>query len=421
MIVIKADLARPNLHRAGDPEVTTLSGPGRRVRTMRRAINSLRDETSRLEACEFAHRRRKPVPPRTHPAWLVVLGSLTLALATAAAVSEAGPNRPSVAPEILDAMPPPPPGLVPEAVTEPDNQPGVGVEAVTWAHDSGLEGDEPLPGGTPYHDYANLQNYLIVEVSDFPGAASAVASIQLNIGTFVVNLLAPAGGFLPGEVLKYDFNLSSCPSCWNNMNPDNWDSIVLSTTSGDGLHVKDIMMVHSSMTVIDATVDAWIDRYYGTKLDLSIDNAMKRLESVLEGRRTALFYASQDLGQAGAQKYVSVDTAWCSEFTSWALRQAGLGTPTGSIYVGTMETYFSGAGRYYTKAQVDAGAYMPQAGDYMSVNSRGHSVLFLGWSTPVGGVPTNTDRFYTIEGNNNNAVVLSERTWSTVDFVGRAE
>ena len=38
-----------------------------------------------------------------------------------------------------------------------------------------------------------------------------------------------------------------------------------------------------------------------------------------------------------------------------------------------------------------------------------------------GAVPKDTDRFYTIEGNNNNAVVLSERTWSTVDFVGRAE
>jgi hypothetical protein len=177
-------------------------------------------------------------------------------------------------------------------------------------------------------------------------------------------------------------------------------------------------MVHSSMTVLDVTVDAWLDRYYASKLDLSIDTAAKRFQSVLEGRRTALFYAAQDLGQTGGVKYVSEDTAWCSEFASWALRQTGLSTPPGSIYVGDMETYFKGAGRYYTKAQVESGAYKPTAGDYLSIYGREHSVLFVGWSTLVGSVPTNNDRFYTIEGNYNNAVVLSERWWSDVDFVG---
>jgi hypothetical protein len=356
---------------------------------------------------------------RNHASRLAMLGSLTLALASAVTVSEEGLNRPSIAPEILDEMPPPPPGFVPEALTESDNQPRTGVESATWAHDSGLEGDEPTPGGMPSHDYNNLQNYIILEISNV-GAASAVPSIQLHIGTFVVDLMSPAGGFVPADqVLKYDFNHSSCPPCWNGMKPDDWDSVLLSTTSRGELHVGKITMVHSGMTVIHAKIGARIDRYFGT--DLSVDTAMRRLANVLEGRRTALFYASQDLGQTGSQKYVSADTAWCSEFASWALRQAGLGTPTGNIYVGTMESYFIGTGRYYTKAQVDAGAYMPHPGDYMSVNSRGHSVLFIGWSTPVGNVPKDSDRFYTIEGNNNNAVVLSQRTWSNVDFIGRAD
>ena len=64
---------------------------------------------------------------------------------------------------------------------------------------------------------------------------------------------------------------------------------------------------------------------------------------------------------------------------------------------------------------------MPQAGDYISYNGGNHSVLFVGWISRAGSAPADGDTFLTIEGNVSKAVVTRERTWSNVEFVGRAQ
>jgi hypothetical protein len=121
-------------------------------------------------------------------------------------------------------------------------------------------------------------------------------------------------------------------------------------------------------------------------------------------------------------------TAWCSEFASWAIRQNGLSTPAGSIGTDDMEEWFRTHSRKFTKAEVEAGKYLPDEGDYIALwattnePTGSHSVLFRGWdSIATPGDPANGDTFKTIEGNTCNAVRIRTRNWSDVVFVGRAQ
>ncbi len=180
----------------------------------------------------------------------------------------------------------------------------------------------------------------------------------------------------------------------------------------------------SNERILDTDVNAWLDRYYGAVLDFSIGIATKRWDdaSAPGTRITPLYYAKQDIGQKVAIKYGGGDRARCSEFTSWAIRKTGLGTPEGSVNTGSMKDYFSPRGRYYTRAQVEAGAYQLREGDYMSISSGDHSVLFADWRSLTGSAPATGDTYRTVEGNICNSVRTRTRTWdNTVQFVGSAQ
>lgn len=281
-------------------------------------------------------------------------------------------------------------------------------------YSTGLEGDEP-------DDRGSLDNYLLLELGSHSNAGSMVSGIKLHIGGFTVLLAAPTSGFQPNQTLKYDFNNSSCPSCWDTMDPDDWDTIILENSSADGLQIKSVILIHSSETVLVSNPNAWLDSYYGRKLDFSLETGTTRWNQLFQNRATALYYASQDLGQTGARKYHDLDKAWCSEFASWAIRQTGLDTPEGDLSTNDLQTYFQDRGRYFDKSDCEAGNYSPQAGDYISYNGGQHSVLFVEWTSRAGAVPADGDKFLTIEGNVSNAVVTRERRWSSVEFVGRAQ
>lgn len=315
------------------------------------------------------------------------------------------------------------PGSGPDYVPPDHGKIGLGVAPPSAAsqsdvtyddYPSGLEGDEKS-------DACELDNYLVIELGSHANAGSTVAYLKLHLGDFTVYLMAPASGFAPNQILRYDFNKSSCPSCWNTMDADDWDTVILENGSGDGVQIERVEMVHSGMLALDSSPNAWLDRYYGSKMDFTLETGLTRWQQILETRVTALYYAAQDLGQTGAKKYVNVDTAWCSEFAAWAIRQNGLDTPTGSIGTTNLATYFIGKGRFYTKAQVEAGSYLPQSGDYFSINSGGHSVLFVGWQSTIGATPKDGDLYLTIEGNTCNAVRMKTRDWADVYFVGRAQ
>jgi len=295
-----------------------------------------------------------------------------------------------------------------------------GETGVLAEHRSGLEGDEA-------DDYCTLDNYLVLELGSHANAGSNVAGIELWIGDHWRLLAAPAGGFAPNQILTYNFNNTPCPDCWNAMHPEDWDEIRLITQSKDGLQVARVQFVHSDELILETDVDAWLDEYYGAVLDFSIDTAVARWAEIGDTRITALYYAAQDLGQTGESKYLNIDRAWCSEFASWAIRQTGLNTPVGSIGTNDMSGYFAGVNRKYTKAQVQAGDYMPGAGDYIALwatanePTGSHSVLFWRWTTLAGRRPQTGDRFDTIEGNTCNAVRIRNRKWEDVVFVGKAQ
>jgi hypothetical protein len=321
-------------------------------------------------------------------------------------------NEPMIEAEIMATLPPLPLPLAPGPDVIPSDAQVVRGDSYD-SYPSGLVGDDP--SGTE----CNLDNYLILELGNHVNAGSGTSAIELWLGDFRVYLLAPSSGFAPNQVLKYDFNNSSCPACWDTMDTDDWDTPRLVTKSTDGIQLRQVEMVHADETVLESTPSAWLDKYYGSTLDFTIETANTRWQQIGSPRETALYYASQELGQSGAAKYGGGDTAWCSEFTSWAIRQAGFASPGGTaIATGTMSTFFSGIGRHHTAAQVQAGSYMPQPGDYMSINSGGHSVLFVKWTSIAGAAPAAGDKFQTIEGNTCNSVATKERDWSVVDFVG---
>lgn len=286
-------------------------------------------------------------------------------------------------------------------------------------HPAGLEGDED--------GECELDNYLLLETGGHVNAGSNVVSIELWIGSDFVLLNAPDGGFAPNQVLLYDLNSSSCPACWDRMDPDGWDAVRLATRSHDGLQVEHVELVHSDQLVLESDPDAWLDEYYAAVLDFTIDTALARWDRIGETRVTALYYAAQDLGQTGESKYLDVDRAWCSEFASWAIRQTGLDTPSGSIGTADLSDWFSDEGRKLTKAQVQRGDYAPAGGDYVAIKptanepTGSHSVLFWRWDAKAGANPSNGDTFDTIEGNTCNSVRIRTRNWSDVVFVGKAQ
>jgi hypothetical protein len=276
----------------------------------------------------------------------------------------------------------------------------------------------------------SYDNYFVLGLGGHSNAGSAVRAIEIWFGDHRFYLGAPAGGFKPGQTITYDFNENNDPTLWEEIDPDDWDTVKLVTESGDGLQVERVEMVHSSEQVLDTTVNAWLDKRYGKILDFSIDIAMKRWERVGYSRVSIIYYASQDLGQTGCIKYISTDHWWCSEFASYLCHKIGLDTPLPpgvNIGTSTMKDWFVDNGRYFSKADVHAGKYRVKPGDYVAVNpstdapTGGHTVIFREWASIAGTNPANGDTYRTIEGNSGNAVRLRQRDWDDVVYIGKTQ
>lgn len=303
---------------------------------------------------------------------------------------------------------PPPPTKLSKIERDDRKVAGGPARRVRYAtHHSGLEGE----------------NYIILEIGQAPYAGSAAKEVLFRVGErLTIHLLGGEQYFVPGASLRYDLPGSN-PSAYKTAPADAWDTLRTELASSDGIFLRRVLVVKSSQVILDAAVDDWLDKHYGSVIDLSFDTARTKWEAVGRTRVTALFYAGQDLGQTGSRKYVNRDVAWCSEFAAHMIRHNGLPTPRGSIGTATLKEFFADRGRLFMPGDVDSGKYRPQPGDYVSLNGGGHSALFREWvgALPASGKIPPAKRFLTIEGNVGNAVRLESRSWSDVDAVGNAQ
>jgi hypothetical protein len=136
---------------------------------------------------------------------------------------------------------------------------------------------------------------------------------------------------------------------------------------------------------------------------------MTKWEQLDNTRNPVLYAAVMDLGKSGAWKYADGnDVAWCSEFASYAIRTGtGMPAPEGSINVTKMKEFFDDEGRLFTKADVEDGTYTLKPGDYVSINDKGHSTIFVEWVDYL-------VKFKAINGNSGNQVRISNFNWSSV-------
>lgn len=95
-------------------------------------------------------------------------------------------------------------------------------------------------------------------------------------------------------------------------------------------------------------------------------------------------------------------------------------TPYGSIGTDNRKDWVETRGRLYTRSQVVNKTYVPRQGDYLSVNSGGHSCLFLEWVDPTE-TTTNDTCFRTLDGNWGDRATIVTRTVSQIDRVGMAQ
>jgi hypothetical protein len=223
--------------------------------------------------------------------------------------------------------------------------------------------------------------------------------------------------FPRGWTIRWDLNqdsvhLESIPT-------DCWDDIHLVSPSGDGIKINRVVIVHSSVTILDWGCRLWLDNSklekHG-KIGLAAKILSKKLGAVGSTWVPQIHWAARELGKSDGTKY-GTGGAWCSEFTSWCLRKALWGTPTGSIGSSTMENYFKNRGRRYTLGQILNKDYVLNCGDYLRVNNGTHSCLFIRYIDSSSN-PTGSTRIRTVEGNYGRTVKVVTRRLSSVNAVG---
>ena len=155
--------------------------------------------------------------------------------------------------------------------------------------------------------------------------------------------------FPKGWWLQWDLNNVSPPGYIETIPTDEWDEITLVNTSGDGMKLDRIEMVHSDVTILNWNANVWLD---GSKLEthgrvsLTAPMLEEKLDMIGHEWIPQVHWAARELGKTDGTKYGSTG-AWCSEFASWCLRKELWNTPTGNIGSTVMENYFNGIGRKY--------------------------------------------------------------------------
>lgn len=259
-------------------------------------------------------------------------------------------------------------------------------------------------GGGSYDDYpAGIEATTRIRITT---AGHANAGTDGTFRWYIGDSYRTLGGARnPSTTYTWTYSDSSW---WQALHPDQWDRIRLEARTRDGLKIAHIQIVHNGYTILDTEVDAWLDKDYGFQMVFDHEVAMTKWALLDTTRNPVLYAAVMDIGKSGALKYAGTDVAWCSEFASYAIRTGtGLSAPTGSIGVNSMKSFFAGLGRLFDRDDVEDGTYSLKPGDYVSINQKGHSTIFVEWIDYL-------ETFRVIDGNWGNRVRIREVDWDDV-------
>ena len=223
--------------------------------------------------------------------------------------------------------------------------------------------------------------------------------------------------FPRGLTLRWDLNRTRPDNFLESIRTNAWDDILLINTHGDGILIDNIRIVHSNITIVDwppSGQRVWLDGSKGEKygiIGLADQILEKKLEAIDPDIRWVpqLHWAVRELGKTDGTKYGTVH-AWCSEFASWCLRKGGwwdapkTRNTDDNIGSGTMENYFNGKGRKYTKQDLLDGNYTLTAGDYLRMPN--HSALFIQYVDDGRALTDPNKEFLSIEGNTGSKVAI---------------
>lgn len=284
----------------------------------------------------------------------------------------------------------------------------------------------PSRGAAPQAVGAPLtgENYIEITVADGNDSHGSLADhVLLHFGDgHAVELLGRSTTkFQRGDTLKWDFN--TIQSFMENVHTDAWDELTLESSSGDGIKIERIVVVHSGETLLDWNEQVWLDNSIMEAhrfVPLTAQILQQKLDMIDHHWIAQIHWAAREIGKTDSTKYGTVN-AWCSEFSAWALRKARWDTPEGDFGSQAMEDYFSSIGRSHPLSQILDGSYVLNAGDYLRFQwpSGGqHSGIFIAFEGSPS-VLTTTTRMKTIEGNTGSTVrVRTDRTLGDVISCG---
>jgi len=295
----------------------------------------------------------------------------------------------------------------PAAVFEPDAHGGAGDESRFRA---------PSDGDGPMVD----ENYVRIYIGSHSAAGTNADYIIMNYGRGRnIRLYGWWNGsdnvFPRGWTLTWDLEGTDV----NYFPQDSWDEISFWTSSGDGLQVARVQIVHSGVEILDWSVNRWLDAPHETTLGTGAMQMVRKLQHVDNTDHAAIHFAARELGKTNGYKYGS-GRLWCSEFASWCLWKEGYWTPQGNIGTDDMEGWFSARGRLYTRSQVTSESYVMKPGDYLALWGGDHSAIFVEWIDDTTNI-TNSTRFRTIEGNTGQRVAVQTRDVGDIHRVGSAQ
>jgi len=254
-------------------------------------------------------------------------------------------------------------------------------------------------------------NYISFTIDTKSNSESEADYIDIYFGASIkLRLYSWTGNYPKGSVHYYNcYNQQAWFESWDQ---DLWDDVRFSTDQTDGFYFSNIKIVHSSQVILDYTPTQALD--YPSLNPLYFSSAiLSKKYSYLNTTHSIVRKGLRDMGKTDDDKYVG-DAVWCSEFARYCISALFSDLPTGNVYTGSMKNYYISKSRNHNISEVYNKTYTMGAGDYMSINSGGHSVIFAEWvGTPT--TFTSATQFRTIEGNSASTVRVVTRSLSQVD------